>query len=68
MYYEEKFIDGKLKYRITPNGKWLFVTESHGIVANLLALMTEEERLEVFALFCTYCGTDDPECQCWNDE
>jgi hypothetical protein len=33
-----------------------------------LADLTDEERLEVFAAFCTECGCDDPDCQCWNDE
>jgi hypothetical protein len=33
-----------------------------------LAQLTDEERVEVFAAFCTYCGSDDPDCQCWNDE
>lgn len=68
MYHEEKFIGGKLNFETTPDGEYRLVTESYGIVANQLASMTEEERLKVFALFCTYCGTDDPECQCWNDE
>lgn len=33
-----------------------------------LAMLTEEERKEVFSRFCTECGSYDPECQCWNDE
>jgi len=30
--------------------------------------LTEAERLELFSEFCTHCGTDNPNCQCWNDE
>lgn len=30
--------------------------------------LTESERLEIFAEFCRECGTDNPKCQCWNDE
>jgi hypothetical protein len=30
--------------------------------------LTDEERLDVFARYCTYCGRKDPDCQCWNDE
>jgi hypothetical protein len=33
-----------------------------------LAQLTDEERLEVFTAFCTHCGSDDPDCQCWDDE
>lgn len=35
---------------------------------DLLAQLTEAERMEVFSRFCTECGAYDPECQCWNDE
>lgn len=34
----------------------------------LLSAMTDEARLEVFGHFCTYCGSTNPNCQCWNDE
>lgn len=30
--------------------------------------LTEDERVATFAGFCTDCGSDDSECQCWNDE
>jgi hypothetical protein len=30
--------------------------------------MTSEERLELFGNFCPSCGSDDPGCQCWNDD
>lgn len=32
-----------------------------------LRKLTEEQRLEVFAEFCTYCGGDDPSCSCMRD-
>ena len=34
----------------------------------LLRLMTPSERTEVFYKFCIHCGSDDPTCQCCNDE
>lgn len=33
-----------------------------------LSKLTEEERMEVFRNFCNFCGSDNPNCQCWNDE
>ncbi len=32
-----------------------------------LRSMTEETRLEVFREFCAHCGTEDPNCRCWDD-
>lgn len=26
------------------------------------------ERLKILSQFCSYCGKEDPGCQCWNDE
>lgn len=40
-------------------------------VENAVAILndlSEDERLQVFAYFCDGCGSDDPTCQCWNDE
>jgi len=34
----------------------------------LVEKLTEEERLDLFAEYCSHCGCDDPTCQCWNDE
>jgi len=33
-----------------------------------LKMLSEDERRGLFGEFCTYCGADDPTCQCWNDE
>ena len=30
--------------------------------------MTSEERYEIIHAYCTYCGSLDNNCQCWNDE
>jgi len=38
------------------------------LIKNLLDDLTEEERMLVFDSFCTECGSDDPKCQCWNDD
>lgn len=37
-------------------------------VLECLQEMPEEQRLDVFSSFCTHCGTNNPRCQCWNDE
>ena len=34
----------------------------------ILNKFTEEERLEVMNQYCKSCGSDNPKCQCWNDE
>lgn len=33
-----------------------------------LRKLQPDQRLEIFADFCTHCGSDNPRCQCWNDE
>lgn len=33
-----------------------------------LRRLPEERRMEAFRNFCTHCGSDNPRCQCWNDE
>lgn len=43
-------------------------SEKFAAVVGLLTAMTAEERVEVFLLFCTHCGTMNPRCQCCNDE
>lgn len=41
-------------------------------VKQMFAGLTDEQRLEVMADYCTYCGIYDGDspigCQCWNDE
>lgn len=38
------------------------------LLVDELKKLSEEDRLEVFSHFCRFCGSDDPRCQCWNDE
>lgn len=33
-----------------------------------LMSMTSEQRMDVFRLFCRYCGDDNPRCYCSNDD
>lgn len=68
MYYEEKFIMGILMCRTSPDGAWEPSKTSHTQAANDIYKLTEEERMQVFNLFCMYCGSADPFCTCWNDE
>lgn len=35
---------------------------------DLLDQLTDEQRLELFDMFCKECGSEDTDCQCWNDE
>ena len=47
------------------------MTDSEVMVASVLSLMdtlTEEERLQVMAHYCSGCGTVMLPCHCWNDE
>ena len=37
-------------------------------VKRLFKELTDEERLEVMNRYCKSCGSDNPRCQCWNDE
>ena len=30
--------------------------------------LSEGERMELFHNFCLGCGSEEPKCQCWNDE
>lgn len=68
MYYEEKIMYGALHYRTSPDGKWKLKTGIKAQAVNTLMSLSQNERLEVFGYFCTKCGSDNPVCQCWNDE
>ena len=37
-------------------------------IIRLLDCMSDDERTDIFAEYCTHCGDKDPRCQCWNDE
>jgi hypothetical protein len=68
MYYEEKIINGALHCRSTPSGEWVLSKKAYAAAANALMALTDEQRMIVFGFFCQHCGSDDPHCQCWNDE
>lgn len=68
MYYEEKFINGVLHYRTSPSGEWSKAVCRKAVAANALFGLIDEERTQVFGLFCKHCGSNDPRCQCWNDD
>lgn len=40
----------------------------HATAVNSLMALTDDQRMEVFGLFCMHCGDNNPRCQCWNDE
>ena len=68
MFYEEDVINGVLCCRSQPGGEWRPATTPHAAAVNALLALDEDQRLEAFSYFCRSCGTDDPRCQCWNDE
>jgi predicted Zn-ribbon and HTH transcriptional regulator len=35
---------------------------------SLLEKLSDDERLMLFSDYCKHCGSEDPHCQCWNDE
>ena len=44
------------------------MTTEQTIILERLIDVPAEQRLEIFNCFCKECGSDNPECQCWNDE
>lgn len=75
MHYEEKFINGILHFRTTPDGEWQIARAKYAQVANaLLGLSSEDRHLALSALrkvICFECFENQPErgiCQCWNDD
>jgi hypothetical protein len=53
----------------TPNSQTLKPFDnSFDAVKYLLKHCTPEERVNLFSDYCKHCGSDDPKCQCWNDE
>lgn len=46
----------------------LTVKNRQNIIMHHLKDLSEDERVEVFSNFCMHCGSDNPSCQCWNDE
>ena len=68
MYYEEKFINGVLHYRTSPSGEWSKAAGRKAVAANALFGLIDEDRAQVFGLFCKPCASIDLWCQCWNDD
>lgn len=38
------------------------------VAKGTLDSLNDDERVELFRLYCVYCGSTDPGCQCWNDD
>lgn len=71
MYYKSRIIDGQFQIRSEPRGEWRIVYNPVADVANAMAALSDDERMEVMACFCRSCGCIQPDgrgCQCWNDE
>jgi hypothetical protein len=51
---------------IKPSGQG--INMSVKIAMDILVDLNEDERMEIFNKFCKHCGSDNPNCQCWNDE
>lgn len=37
-------------------------------ISDIVAAMSDSQRMELFSNYCRSCGTNNPDCQCWNDE
>lgn len=37
-------------------------------VQHLVRILSDEQRTNILNGYCRDCGTDNPDCQCWNDE
>ncbi len=38
------------------------------VSTEILNSLSEDERMDVISNYCRYCGSSDPNCQCWNDD
>ncbi len=56
------------KQQMLEAAQWAKASIGRAFAINYLRALTEEQRVDVFRLFCTHCGRYDPRCQCWNDE
>lgn len=43
-------------------------TDMQATALGYMLMLSDEERMEIIMRFCRACGSDDPRCQCWNDE
>jgi hypothetical protein len=68
MFYQDRFTNGRLFCRTSPDGEWVPAVGPVADAVNALLGVSREDRLEIFARFCSSCGRSDPKCQCWNDE
>jgi hypothetical protein len=50
------------------NVRFGFEGAQYVIAMHLLDRLSDDERLELFSLYCRSCGVKDPRCQCGNDE
>jgi hypothetical protein len=50
------------------NPKYYSEFRASNRIIRLLDTISDKERMEVFAEYCTHCGDKNPKCQCWNDE
>lgn len=46
----------------------LAAAKTNRTMVDMMKDLTPDQRMEVFSQFCKHCGSDDPKCQCWNDE
>jgi hypothetical protein len=58
------------RYWDSEKQRWCYPESERQIAeaTKLLKSMHAEDRMEVFSVFCKFCGSDDPDCVCWNDE
>jgi len=68
MEFEEKLIYGALHYRTNKNDYWHIASGNLANIVNSLYKLSDDDRMQIFNLFCKHCGSTDSNCQCWNDE
>lgn len=49
-------------------GETLAPAVDGAVIREAIRAMDDGERLDIFSEYCRCCGSNDPTCQCWNDE
>jgi len=68
-----KWLDGEDSGKGVMGEPWQTIRERIRALVHLdaglsLDTLSPDQRMQLFAKYCTHCGTDNPKCQCWNDE
>jgi len=54
---------------LNPDNRQIFTKKGFLELIKLsLNSLSDDERMDMFSEYCKYCGENNPNCQCWNDE